>query len=171
MPSQPLEPLNRRVQPWPWNKVQHTDVCLLAGLFVSSFFFFFKYIRAMFKKLSQLAKNPGCTVFQEKLQDLEPLDSWSQEWLSSVDGKYSLQFAPVSTTPSCLPIRSLKYHLLIDMVNWIFLREHNFSFPKIRSKVEEQKLASVHTSQEKWEEAHFLIETRNSPVCLTGNHI
>ena len=61
----------------------------------------------MFKKLSQLARNPGCTVFQEKLQDLEPLDGWSQEWLSSVDGKYSLWFAPVSTTPSCLPIRSL----------------------------------------------------------------
>lgn len=65
-----------------------------------------------------------------------------------------------------------KYHLLIDMVNWIFLRgEHNFSFPEIRSKMEEQKLASVRTSQEKWEEGHLLIEMRNSPVCLLGNHI
>lgn len=52
--------------------------CWLGLLFLP---FFFKYIRALFKKLSQLAKNPGCTVFQEKLQDLEPLDSWSQEWL------------------------------------------------------------------------------------------
>ena len=65
-----------------------------------------------------------------------------------------------------------KYHLLFDMVNWIFLRgEHNFSFPEIRSKMEEQKLASVHTSQEKWEERHLLIEMRNSPVCPMGNHI
>ena len=51
------------------------------------------------------------------------------------------------------------------MVNCIFLRgEHNFSFPKIWSKVEKQKLASVQTIQEKWEEGHFLIERRNSPV-------
>lgn len=58
------------------------------------------------------------------------------------------------------------------MVNWIFLRgEHNFSFPEIRSRMEEQKLASVRTSQEKWEEGHPLIEMRNSPVCLLGNHI
>ena len=49
MPWQPLEPLNRRVQSWPWNKVQHTDVCLLAGPFVSSLFFFSLYYLRWFK--------------------------------------------------------------------------------------------------------------------------
>ena len=78
MPWQPPEPLNRRVQSWPRNKVQHTDMCLLVRLFVSYlkiYIYIYIYIRAMFKKLSQLARNPGCTVFQEKLQDLETLDS------------------------------------------------------------------------------------------------
>ena len=66
MPWQPLEPLNRRVQSWPWNKVQHTDVCLLAGPFVSSlFFFFFNISEYCLKNLANLPKIQVALCFRK----------------------------------------------------------------------------------------------------------